>query len=196
MFSSTTDIAIITLLCLVYLLSVKISTRTRLSPNTPPEVPYLIPWLGHGISFALRREDLMKKSRARFGPVYNLLVAGRVITVVSSPELMADLVGRSPKQVRAPEEDLLQATSGLKSRLPYVTMILRRSIYGIIARRLTKHTMGPVTVPMNQKLFSSLNNLANQDGIAVFHLDELVQQSMYRASVSVLFGWTNGCIMV
>ncbi|KAJ3769231.1 cytochrome P450 [Lentinula raphanica] len=189
MMSSTTDItSFFIIFVLVSLLWIYLKAKTYTIPNSPPQVPYIIPWIGHGISFALRRETLMKSCHAQFGPIYQLLVAGQKITVVSSPELLADLVGKSPKQVHAPEENLLQATSGLQSRLPYITMILRRNIYGIISRRLTKPTMGPITVPINQRLYTMLNNFGNQHDGATIHLGELIQQSMYQASVSVLFG--------
>uniref|UniRef100_U9TG11 Cytochrome P450 n=1 Tax=Rhizophagus irregularis (strain DAOM 181602 / DAOM 197198 / MUCL 43194) TaxID=747089 RepID=U9TG11_RHIID len=74
----------IALLSFIFLLIVFIYIKSpRLSENEPPLVPYTIPVIGHTFSYFFNTENFIKKCLKEYGEPFNIIIFGRVTTVVA-----------------------------------------------------------------------------------------------------------------
>lgn len=129
-------------------------------------------------------------NRAQHGSVYKLLLAGRYIVVVSSPELLIDVVTRSTKIFGSINDLQLRRLTDIKpERLPLVVDILHRQIYAIVTGGLAKGAMASVTNSMSRHLFASLRSvLAEEDQHVDLPLRHFVGEQIYNASTAAFFG--------
>ncbi|CAB4383136.1 unnamed protein product [Rhizophagus irregularis] len=78
----------IALLSFIFLLIVFIYIKSpRLSENEPPLVPYTIPVIGHTFSYLFNTENFIKKCLKEYGEPFNIIIFGRVTTVVAQKYL-------------------------------------------------------------------------------------------------------------
>ncbi|KIW18275.1 hypothetical protein PV08_02563 [Exophiala spinifera] len=83
-------------------LELKASTKQRQSRNSPtatppPLLPYWIPWLGHGLNFALGGNDFLtqaSKSLGAHGSIFTLWMANSKHHVVTVPGIEKQLISR------------------------------------------------------------------------------------------------------
>ncbi|CAG8447622.1 12958_t:CDS:10 [Funneliformis caledonium] len=70
--------------CLIIFVYIK---RPRLNQNEPPLVPYTIPVIGHTYDFLFNSDKFIRKCIKEYGEPFNIIVFGRVTTVVSQQYL-------------------------------------------------------------------------------------------------------------
>ncbi|KAL5513627.1 hypothetical protein ACEPAH_4026 [Sanghuangporus vaninii] len=182
----STDFALIALLLVVFYQFAR--ARNIACPTRMPIVPTRIPWLGSAMSFVFRRTSFLDECRLRHGPAYKFFVAGRHVVVVSSPELISNVVETSPKVLLSFEEKGLELMGGLSEGLPRAVQLLHRTTYSFLSAGLTKRSMGTITVPMNNDLFNRLYGYTTTQGEACVHLREFVGRNLYHTSSAAFFG--------
>jgi len=131
----------------------------------------------------------VKKLRAQYGTIYKIPLAGRYFTVVSSAATIASVVSKSPKTLKSLNDRAVRTISGVAPhRVSFISSLLQHQVFGIIASKMGKRSMGSFFIPMSQDLSSRLDQLAPDGSPAHLPLIAIVNETLYRTSAPAFFG--------
>ncbi|KAJ7489376.1 cytochrome P450 [Mycena latifolia] len=161
--------------------------RRQGSPNTPPTVRYRLPWIGSVFEYSKNPIVFLKLCKNTYGDVYKILLAGRVVVILSTPETMACVYKDASKVLsnNLVQFRVLTAIAGATNHLDYLHEIVAGKLSPVLGEQMIKQQLVAISHTFYGELNSRLENVPT--GMFI-KLSDFTARHVYHATSMALFG--------
>ncbi|KIM45807.1 hypothetical protein M413DRAFT_440844 [Hebeloma cylindrosporum] len=162
-------------------------------PNSPTTVPYLFPWIGSFFSFNRDPLRFFQECHQRYGHVYKVFLAGRIIVVITHPNGITSITRDTTRNLTNKDIfiHMLQGITGFSANLDSIHELLDHKIFPITKMTLSPSSMLDITEGLDKSLRRELRGLDQNKGLPrVIQLSDLIGRPLYTAGCYALFGST------
>ncbi|KAJ3513194.1 hypothetical protein NLJ89_g3083 [Agrocybe chaxingu] len=182
-----------TLIAALYLLSRHFVSHES-STESPPAVPYLIPWLGSTLQFARDPVSFLERCRRRYGRIYRIVVAGSEIVVVADAASIAELerdVTKSLDKVDLVARAVRVVTGINIEGDQAVYEVMKNKIFPRIAKAFSQTAMtSHFLKEVDRELVAQLVKMGSSAPSTILNLLDVTARPLYCSTCIALFGPT------
>ncbi|KAI6110766.1 cytochrome P450 [Pisolithus croceorrhizus] len=160
---------------------------TSRAPTYPPIVGGPFAWASAVLFLALGPSNFFAICRARYGPVFRFLAAGRNIVVVTSSDALASASFADHRVLSShvQHEGHLQALYGDSPLHAKIYDAFAHRIFPVLDRRLSKRTLGDLAPPFAQLVFDRLKLFSGRPQVSLIRS---LTEPLYVGANGMLFG--------
>lgn len=136
---------------------------------------------------------VINKTSQRYGHVYKILLAGRIIVVITHPDGITSITRDTTRNLTNKDifTHMLQGISGFSANLDSIHELLDRKIFPITKMSLSPSSMKDITEGLDKSLRRELRALDQNNRLPrVLNLSDLIGRPLYTAGCHALFGST------
>ncbi|KAJ6598482.1 cytochrome P450 [Mycena vulgaris] len=157
------------------------------SPDAPPTVRYHLPWIGSALEYSTNPIAFLDFCKNTYGNVYKIILAGRVVVILSTPETMASVYKDTSKVL---SNDLVQfrvltAIAGATDHLQYLHEIVAEKLSPVLGEEMVKQRLVAISHTFYRELNSRLEHVPS--GMFI-KLSDFTARHVYHATSMALFG--------
>ncbi|KIN93477.1 hypothetical protein M404DRAFT_1008919 [Pisolithus tinctorius Marx 270] len=158
----------------------------------PPVVPSFLPYIGTGIQYVRNPSEFLGSCLNEYGPVFKMLIGGRQLTVISSPDGIAAILRDQHNIFKSDsiQIELTQAIAGLQENLPRLQEILHHQLAPIVGRTFAKTSIRKFTTVYVERLLQEMSMFVarSEKGTKAVSLMEIGGRCRLAALCHTLFG--------
>uniref|UniRef100_A0A8C2D5Y5 Cytochrome P450, family 39, subfamily A, polypeptide 1 n=1 Tax=Cyprinus carpio TaxID=7962 RepID=A0A8C2D5Y5_CYPCA len=157
----------------------------RSHPNAPPCIRGWIPWFGAAFEFGKAPLHFIQQARAKYGPVFTVVAAGKRLTFVTLNEDFRAFFTSKDVDFEQAVQEAVHNTASISKDCFYKT---HPTCATVIKGRLTPGNTAMLSVHLCEEFNDHLENLGSEGS---GQLNEIIKSVMYPAVMSNLLGRCN-----
>ncbi|XP_016326289.1 24-hydroxycholesterol 7-alpha-hydroxylase isoform X2 [Sinocyclocheilus anshuiensis] len=177
-------ITLILTVCIV-IISFRLLFGKRSHPNAPPCIRGWIPWFGAAFEFGKAPLHFIQQARAKYGPVFTVVAAGKRLTFVTLNEDFRAFFTSKDVDFEQAVQEAVHNTASISKDCFYKT---HPTCATVIKGRLTPGNTAMLSVHLCEEFNDHLENLGSEGS---GQLNEIIKSVMYPAVMSNLLGRCN-----
>ncbi|KAL4067112.1 cytochrome P450 [Scleroderma yunnanense] len=156
-------------------------------PPYPPQVPGIFPWIGSIIAFSLTRAKFLERCRMRYGSVFKLVLGGRRVTIVASPEIIHNVLISDPSSLatRTRSFELFRVVGGNPSFSQQMHDITIEQLFPMLDKAFSKRSLSGITTGFTMIVLERMNRF---DASHQVSLRRTLTEPLYFATTAMLLG--------
>lgn len=157
----------------------------RSHPNAPPCIRGWIPWFGAAFEFGKAPLHFIQQARAKYGPVFTVVAAGKRLTFVTLNEDFRAFFTSKDVDFEQAVQEAVHNTASISKDSFYKN---HPTCATVIKGRLTPGNTAVLSVHLCEEFNDHLENLGSEGS---GQLNEIIKSVMYPAVMSNLLGRCN-----
>ncbi|KAL4067111.1 cytochrome P450 [Scleroderma yunnanense] len=164
-----------------------IAMMPKKEPSYPPQVPSIFPWIGSMITFSLKRAKFLELCLMRYGSVFKIVLGGRRVTIVASPEIIHDVLMSEPSSLSTLTRsfELFRVVGGDSSLYQLMHDISFERLFPMLDKSLNKRSLNGLSTNF---VVTTLDRMKRFDMSHQVSLRRSLTEPLYVAVSVMLLG--------